>query len=70
MPLDKQDIINPPRRRNIVDFLKNNGFTVNLIAGYGDDRDIELSKCKFILNIHGQINDKPHPSQDECSNIF
>ena len=70
LPLDKQDIINPPRRRNIVDFFKNNGFKVNIVAGYDDDRDIELSKCKFILNIHGQINDKPHPSQDECSNIF
>ena len=70
LPLDKQDIINPPRRRNIVDFFKNNGFKVNIVAGYDDDRDIELSKCKFILNIHGQINENPNPSPDECSNIF
>jgi hypothetical protein len=70
LPLEKQHIINPPRRRNIVDFLKKNGLNVNIVAGYDDDRDIELSKCKFILNIHGQINDNPTPSPDECSNIF
>jgi len=70
LPLERQHIINPPRRRNIIDFLKNNGFKVNIIAGYDDDRDIELSKCKFILNIHGQINDNPIPEPNECSNIF
>ena len=70
LPLEKQHIINPPRRRNIVDFLKKNGLNVNIVAGYDDDRDIELSKCKFILNIHGQINDNPTPSPNECSNIF
>jgi len=70
LPVEKQNIINPPRRRNVVDFFKKNGLKVNIVAGYDDDRDIELSKCKFILNIHGQINDNPSPSPDECSNIF
>jgi glycosyltransferase involved in cell wall biosynthesis len=70
LPIETQQIINPPRRRNVVDFLKKYGFTVNIVAGYEDDRDVELSKCKFILNIHGQINDNPAPSPEECSNIF
>ena len=62
--------IKPPRRNKITEFLINNGFTINLIAGYGEDRDSELGKCKIILNIHGQINENPNPSPDECSNIF
>jgi len=70
LPIEQQNIISLPRRRKIVDFLKNNGFKVNIIAGYDDDRDIELSKCKIILNIHGQINTNPIPGPDECSNIF
>jgi hypothetical protein len=70
LPIEQQNIISPPRRRKIVDFLKNNGFKVNIIAGYDDDRDIELSKCKIILNIHGQINNNSIPGPDECSNIF
>lgn len=70
LPLEKQHIINPPRRSNVVDFLKKNGFKVNIVAGYNEDRDIELSKCKFVLNIHGQINENQNPSPEECSNIF
>jgi beta-1,4-mannosyl-glycoprotein beta-1,4-N-acetylglucosaminyltransferase len=62
--------IKPPRRNKVAEFLINNGFTVNLIAGYGEDRDSELGKCKIILNVHGQINENPNPSRDECSNIF
>ena len=70
LPIETQHIINPPRRSNVVDFLRNNGFKVNIIAGYDDDRDIELAKCKVVLNIHGQINNNPTPSDSECSNIF
>jgi len=70
LPIQEQHIINPPRRSNVVDFLRTNGFKVNIIAGYDDDRDIELSKCKIILNIHGQINNNPTPGPTECSNIF
>ena len=44
------------RRLKIVDFLKENNFTVNIIQGWGDDRDVELAKCKIILNIHGFCN--------------
>ena len=62
--------ITPPRRNKILEYLIKYGFTVNLIAGYGEDRDSELGKCKIILNIHGQINENPNPSPDECSNIF
>lgn len=70
LPIETQHIINPPRRSNVVDFLRNNGFKVNIIAGYDDHRDIELAKCKIVLNIHGQINNKPTPCDSECSNIF
>ena len=69
-PTKKEVSIGPPRRNKVIEFLINNGFTVNLIAGYGKDRDSELGKCKIILNIHGQINENPNPSPDECSNIF
>ena len=43
-----------PKRQKVVDYLINNGFKVNIIYGWSEnDRDIELSKCKRILNIHG-----------------
>ena len=41
------------RRLKIIDFLKENNFTVNIIEGWDQDRDQELAKCKIILNIHG-----------------
>ena len=41
------------RRRAVIDFLKQQNMSVNIIGGWGKDRDIELAKCKFILNIHG-----------------
>ena len=62
--------IKPPRRNKIMRFLLENGFTINLIRGYGEDRDIEFGKCKIILNPHGQINEKQNPLPDEFSNIF
>jgi tetratricopeptide (TPR) repeat protein len=42
------------RREKVIDFLKNN-YSVHIIAGWYDDRDIELAKCKYILNIHGSL---------------
>jgi beta-1,4-mannosyl-glycoprotein beta-1,4-N-acetylglucosaminyltransferase len=44
----------PPRRNALVKNLIKNGFTVNIICGFGKERDIQLAKCKRILNIHGQ----------------
>ena len=44
------------RRQNIIDFLKSYNFSINIIEGWGDDRDNELAKCKLILNIHGHFN--------------
>lgn len=41
------------RRLKIVNFLKKNNFSVNIMGGWGNDRDMELAKCKIILNIHG-----------------
>lgn len=51
------------RRLKIVNFLKENKFTINIIEGWDDDRDINLAKCKIILNIHGNLN-------NSISNIF
>jgi glycosyltransferase involved in cell wall biosynthesis len=42
-----------PRRLKIINFLKKNNVSVNSICGWGNDRDVELAKCKIILNIHG-----------------
>ncbi|ALH23085.1 Multiple type acyltransferase domains containing protein [Chrysochromulina ericina virus CeV-01B] len=44
------------RREKIVNFLKKHNFTVNIIGGWADDRDMELAKCKIILNIHGNLS--------------
>ena len=44
-----------PRRQKIVDFLKSNHFSVNIVEGWEHDRDNELAKCKIILNIHGNL---------------
>jgi hypothetical protein len=47
--------LEPPRRKKIVEHLLKEGFTVNIISGWGEDRDYELGKCKTILNIHGEF---------------
>ena len=52
----------PIRREKVIDFLKNN-YSVHSIVGWNDERDIELAKCNYILNIHGS-----HYSNN--SNIF
>jgi FkbM family methyltransferase len=41
------------RRQKVVNYLRNNGYTVNIITGWGNKRDEELSTCNVILNIHG-----------------
>jgi len=51
------------RRQLVIDFLLKNNFTLNIIEGWGLDRDTELSKCRIILNIHGNLN-------TNVSNIF
>ncbi len=47
------------RRRKIIDFLNLHGYKTKIICGWGEKRDLQLSKCKFILNIHGQFLNKP-----------
>ena len=42
---------------------RENNFSINIIDGWSDDRDIELAKCKIILNIHGNLG-------TTISNIF
>ena len=70
LPVERQHIIAPPKRRKVIDFLRSNGYKVNIVAGYGDDRDVELSKCSFVLNIHGQVSENEILLPGECSNIF
>jgi len=42
------------RRHKVIDFLQLKGFSVNVICNqWKEKRDIELAKCKYILNIHG-----------------
>jgi len=43
----------PTRREKVIDVLKKN-YSVHTIVGWGDDRDTELAKCNYILNLHGQ----------------
>jgi len=50
-----------PRRNHIIKCLRDRGYKINYIFDiFGDDRDKELAKCKFLLNIHA----------DEDYNIF
>ena len=45
------------KRKKVVEFLINQKYSVNIIHGWREQRDIELSKCSIILNIHGQCGD-------------
>ena len=52
------------RRENVVKFLMENGYTVHIIGNlWKKERDVELAKCRIVLNIHGQYINTP-------SNIF
>ena len=41
------------RRLAVVDFLKNNGYTVRVIQGFKEFRDKQIATCHILLNIHG-----------------
>jgi len=43
------------KRKEVVKYLLDNNYKVNIIKAWGQERDIELAKCKIIINIHGQI---------------
>ena len=58
------------RRYKVCDFLLKKGFKVNIISGFGEKRDVEVAQCKYLLNIHGQINNDSNVSENECTNIF
>jgi beta-1,4-mannosyl-glycoprotein beta-1,4-N-acetylglucosaminyltransferase len=51
--------LRPKRRRELVQNLIKNGYTIHVISGFGKQRDIELAKCTRILNIHGQFDEIP-----------
>jgi GR25 family glycosyltransferase involved in LPS biosynthesis len=59
VPTNDPAILTPPRRKKVVEYLLEQGFTINIISGWGKLRDIELGKCKTILNIHGQYSEEP-----------
>jgi hypothetical protein len=40
------------RRKYILDKLKENNIKVHYFELFGNERDVELAKCKYILNIH------------------
>ena len=44
------------KRKKVVEHLLEQGYTVNLIYAWKEERDIELAKCKIILNIHGHLD--------------
>lgn len=43
------------KRKHVVEHLLEQGYTVNLIYAWKEERDTELAKCKIILNIHGHL---------------
>jgi len=49
-----------PRRIEICETLKNLGFSVHIVDGFGEKRDAELGKCKVILNIHSTPTKEPN----------
>ena len=68
--INRTQTISPPRRNKVIQFLIKNGFKINIIMGWGDDRDSQFGKCRFILNIHGQVNEDENPLSEHTSNIF
>ena len=40
------------RRLNILNKLRECGKSVNIIQKFGEDRDMELARCKILINIH------------------
>ncbi len=40
------------RRKSVLDELRNAGISVNVVTSFGKERDYELAKCNYILNIH------------------
>lgn len=49
-----KNMLHSKRRKDIIDILISKGFSVNIITGFDKQRDIELGKCRIILNIHQQ----------------
>ncbi len=46
------------RRHNIIHLLRKNGIPVDIIKGYGRERDLQLAQYKIILNIHYHLGYK------------
>jgi len=40
------------RRLSVLQSLHTNGFSINIVSKWGEERDKELSKCRIHLNIH------------------
>lgn len=48
---------NCERRSNVINHLISKGYKINIINAWGETRDRELAKCKYILNIHGFLTE-------------
>jgi hypothetical protein len=46
------------KKKDVVNELISKGFKIHIISGWGIERDIELAKCKVILNIHSILGIK------------
>ena len=46
------------RRSKVVAFLRANGYTVKVIAGFKHERDAQIASCRILLNIHGSLGDE------------
>jgi beta-1,4-mannosyl-glycoprotein beta-1,4-N-acetylglucosaminyltransferase len=57
--ISENNPISHKRRRKVVDYLISNGYKLNIISGWKESRDCQLSKCKTILNIHGELLNQP-----------
>jgi hypothetical protein len=44
------------RRKKIIDDLVASGITVRMIESFGNERDLELATCRYILNIHWAVH--------------
>ena len=70
VPTTDPNELTPPRRREVVQSLLSKGFTINIISGWGKDRDRELAKCKTILNIQLRDNVKARILNHKTSNEY
>jgi len=60
---------NLKRRRDVVNFLIENNYSIRIIQGWKNDRDEQIASCRVLLNIHG-ANNVDAVNNDEVSKVF